>query len=96
MNMLRLGYGAGFPGTGVGVALREMEGRLEKGSQKLLEGARAKKDGFGWFDLPDSPPGGVRYGGMAPGFRFGCADRDRRILPGGRMISSLGFLSITN
>lgn len=59
VNMLRLGYGAGFPGTGVGVALREMEGRLEKGSQKLLEGARAKKDGFGWFDLPDSPPGGL-------------------------------------
>ena len=50
--MLSLGFGAGFPGIDAVEALREMEGRLEKGLQRLLEGARAKEDGFGWLDLP--------------------------------------------
>jgi len=58
-NMLSLGFGAGFPGIDAVEALREMEGRLEKGLQRLLEGARAKEDGFGWLDLPDSLPEGL-------------------------------------
>ncbi|HQL02947.1 MAG TPA: hypothetical protein PKY02_06225, partial [Synergistales bacterium] len=57
--MLSLGFGAGFPGIDAVEALREMEGRLEKGLQRLLEGARAKEDGFGWLDLPDSLPEGL-------------------------------------
>jgi len=55
-KMLRLGFGAGFPGHGTEEVLLSMEGILNRGSERLLEGARNKDVGFGWFDLPDSPP----------------------------------------
>lgn len=58
-SMLRLGFGAAFPGRDTGESLRAMEGKLEKGFQRLLLSARGGEDGFGWFDLPDSPPEGL-------------------------------------
>ena len=58
-DMLRLGFGAAFPGRDTAESLQAMEGKLKEGSQRLLRGARCGEDGFGWFDLPDRPPEGL-------------------------------------
>ncbi len=58
-TILRIDHGAAFPGSDAGVVLSEMEGLLRESSNLMKDGAMSGREGFGWFDLPDTSPEGI-------------------------------------
>ncbi len=58
-KILRIDHGAAFPGSDAERVLTGMEGLLRKSSDVLKAGALEGREGFGWFDLPDTSPEGI-------------------------------------